>query len=109
MVAFSSIFVAMMAAGSALALPTLEVLDERAANITEREEGSGLLNLYKRGNVNPGTGQSGGYYYSYCTSIPAKTLCLIIARINADALHQGRMEAGQSMPTLVGAAATASR
>jgi hypothetical protein len=66
MVAFSSLFAAAIAAGSAIALPTLEVLDDRAANITERDEASGLLNLYKRGNVNPGTGQSGGYYYSYC-------------------------------------------
>jgi endo-1,4-beta-xylanase len=58
MVSFASLLVAASALGSALAAPTPTDLINRDTDTA----------LAKRGNVSPGTGNSGGYYYSYYNS-----------------------------------------
>jgi endo-1,4-beta-xylanase len=58
MISFTSLLVAASALGSALAAPTPTNLSKRG----------GETALTKRGNVSPGTGNSGGYYYSYYNS-----------------------------------------
>lgn len=61
MVAFSSLALTVAMAASTVALPLIESLEARSdVNVTE------ILDLEKRG-ISPGTGNNGGYYYSYWT------------------------------------------